>query len=69
MAILETLGDAQLLLNEGNRQLASSLADGIGRLARGLGRSFAKTWGYTVSMVTRETSFHLQSGPTPHAKH
>lgn len=36
MNILETLGQAQMIQDEGNRQLASALADGTHRLMRHL---------------------------------
>jgi hypothetical protein len=38
MTIFETLGHAQILRDEGNRQFASALADGARRLTRYLAR-------------------------------
>jgi hypothetical protein len=38
MSILETLGHAQMLRDEGNRQLGSALADGTRKLMRYLAR-------------------------------
>jgi hypothetical protein len=43
MNILETLGHAQMLRDEGNRQLASALADGARRLTRFLARFAGET--------------------------
>jgi hypothetical protein len=54
MNIFENLGQSLLQQEEGNRLLASALADG----ARRLGRSVTGIWRYVVYMVTRETSSH-----------
>lgn len=62
MTILETLGEAQLLRAEGDRLLASAVAQRIGRMARRLGRSIAARWYHVVGMTARETQFHLESG-------
>jgi len=62
MNIFESLGDSLLQREEGNRLLASAIADGAGRFGRRLGRSFAKSWRYVVYVVTRETSSRLGRG-------